>query len=281
METTTKLKTFNYQEDGSISFSLLETIETTKTLKRGVYNIYTEYIGGQGYVTSISMLLNQETYNINVPFYFKDKIDHIFEMFFNTDVKRRIKSLGYKHKLGVLLYGKQGTGKTSLIRNYFNNTVSCCDAIVFNITKVDYFNRTWDFIKDIRKIQDNPIVVFIDECDSFFPNQENEVKKALDGIDSIDNCIVLMATNYIDKIPDTIKNRPSRLKYIIEVEGIQEEFIIEDFLKESFNKIEVDFDYKKDLVKLKGSTLDELKEYVLNVIMNIEEESKKPKKLGF
>ena len=284
MEETTRLKTFNYQEDGTVSFSILSTVETTDKLKSGVYNINTEQHFQKGFITNLSCLLDQETYKTEIPFYFKNKLDKIFNSFYNAEIKDKINSLGYKHKIGILLHGKQGTGKTSLVRDYFNNTIDCCNSIVFNINRTEHFNKTWEFIQNIRKIQNNPIVVFLDECDSLFTgafNQENTVKKILDGIDSIDNCMILMATNYIDKIPDTIKNRPSRVKYIIEVEGLQETCIIDKFLQESFDKINIKYDYSKDLNTLKGSTIDELKEYVLNVIMDLSEEKVIKKSIGF
>lgn len=284
MEQTTILKTFNYQEDGSVNFSMLSTTETTNKLKNGVYNLHTEHSFQSGYTTKLSCLLNQETYKTEIPFFFKEKIDKVFEAFYDTEVKNKVNTLGYKHKVGLLLHGKQGTGKTSLIRDYFNNTVSCCGSVVFNITNVAHFQKTWEFIQNIRKIQDNSIVVFIDECDSLFENsmnQENTIKKILDGIDAIDNCMVLMATNYLDKIPETIRNRPSRIKYIIEVEGIQDLNIVENFLKQSFDKIQMTYNYEKDLDSLKGKTMDELKEYILNAIMSIEDKNMPVKTIGF
>ena len=56
---------------------------------------------------------------------------------------------------------------------------------------------------------------------------------------------------------------------------------IEKFLKDSFTKIGMDVDFSKELKSLKGSTLDELKNYVLDRIMNIEPETRKITKLGF
>jgi hypothetical protein len=90
-----------------------------------------------------------------------------------------------------------------------------------------------------------------------------------------------MTTNYIDKIPQTIKDRPSRIKYAIEVEGIQDELLIAKFLKQSFDKIDMEVDFSKDISKMKGNTIDELKQYVLDKVMDLEPEEKNKKKLGF
>lgn len=280
---TTAFKTFNYQEDGSVNFSILATTKTTSKLCSAVYNLKTTHDYQKGYITHLSVETDRETYDMSLPFYFKDKIDKIFNSFYNTNVKKSVNSLGYKHKLGILLHGKQGTGKTSMLKDYFEKSHREFDSVVFNLTSLDYFSETWEFIKKIRRIQDNSIVVFIDECEDLFEKykQEDAVKKALDGFDSIDNSLILLASNYIDKIPDTIKNRPSRIKYVIEVEGIQEENIIRDFLKQAFKKLELDVEYESEISKMKGFTIDELKQWVLDKIMDIEPETKKVGKLGF
>ena len=278
---TTNFKTFNYQENGQIAFSILSTIKTTSVLDSGFYNI--ETVWDNGYKTNLSLLENIENYNSTVPYHFKEKLDKIFKVFYDSTVKKNINKLGYKHKVGVLLHGKQGTGKTSLLKSYFEKAYREQNAIVFNYTSLDNFSKTWDFIKGVRKIQNNPIVIFLDECDELFSkyNVENAVKVALDGFDSIDNCIILMATNYIDKIPETIKDRPSRVKYTIEVEGIQDEEVISNFLKESFEKVNMEFNLEKEVSKMKGWTIDDLKQWVLDKVMDIEPEEKVNNKMGF
>ena len=201
--------------------------------------------------------------------------------------RNRIKSRGYNHKAGILLYGKQGTGKTSMFKKYFNSAVNEYNALVFDIKITEATYIWWDFLKDIRTIQNNPIIVFFDEFDEYFHGhgrhnaQEEGIKKILDGTNSIDNCLFFMTTNYLDRIPETIKNRPSRVKYSIEVEGIQDEKLIKQFLKQSFDKVEMVVDYEKEVSKMKGWTIDELKQWVLDKIMDLEPAEKQTKKLGF
>ena len=280
---TTNLKSFHYLEDGSIEFSILETKYTTKKLNPAVYNLGVKRVSGE-YAVDLSVGCDKELFSTDLGFFYEDKIKNIYSKFFLPEIKQKVKDLGYNHKLGILLYGKQGTGKTSLFKKYFNDAVINQNAIVFNVTAGGLVSFWWGFIQKVRKIQDNPIVVFIDEADKFFDkndNYESSFKTFLDGSDSIDNCFFMLTTNYIDKIPETIKNRPSRIKYAIEVEGIQDEKLIIKFLQQSFDKIDMKIDFSNEVSKMKGWTIDELKQWVLDKVMDIEPEQKNKRKLGF
>lgn len=279
---TTSLKTFHYLEDNSIEFSILETKRSTKQLDSGVYNLTTRRTNS-GDVPDLRVSTDKELFNDDLGFYYEDKIKNIYNKFFDADIKKKVSLLGYNHKFGILLYGKQGTGKTSMFKKYFNDAVSEHKAIVFDIKYSDNVSVWWNFVQDIRRVQKNPIIIFLDEFEEYIDHHSDEgkFKKILDGTDSIDNCMFFMTTNYIDKIPETIKDRPSRIKYKIEVQGIQDEKIITQFLKISFEKVGLEIDFKNDVSKMKGWTIDELKQWVLDKIMDIEPEEKGKKKLGF
>lgn len=287
MKNTTDLKSFNYLEDGSVNFSVLETKYTKPNLEVGVYDLHSIRTNN-GLEVVLKTSSDTENFNTDISFYFEDKIEKIYNSFFNAEIKTKVNSLGYNHKLGLLLYGRHGTGKSSMLKKYFTDVVRNMDGIVFNITEYGFFSNTWNFIKDIRKIQNNPIVVFMDEFEELVDPvgayaDEGTVKKIMDGFNSIDNVLFLMATNYIDKVPKTIKNRPSRVKYCIEVKGIEDLDKITKFLSDSFDKIGMKDVMKDiDIVKLKNSTLDELKQVVLDRIMEINESIKEEtKKIGY
>jgi SpoVK/Ycf46/Vps4 family AAA+-type ATPase len=279
---TTNIKSFYYLEDGSISFSTLSTKKSTKKLEPAVYDISVEDTP-KG--LSVNLLLNKskENFNNEISYFFQDKIDFIINQFFNKNIKDKVNLLGYNHKLGILLYGKAGTGKTSMFKKYFIDIVKKENGLVFNITNFWQFNHIWKFIQSIRDIQDNPIIIFMDEFESSFEihNIEGELKTCMDGFSSIDNCLFMMATNYIDKIPKTIKDRKSRVKYSIEVKGIEDIEIIRKFLDDSFKKVEMKINFDEDIEKLKGKTLDDIKQYVLDKIMDIEPNIEYSSSIGF
>lgn len=172
-----------------------------------------------------------------------------------------------------------------MFKKYFNNAVSEKNAIVFNITATNNVKVWWELIANIRKIQNNPIIIFLDEFDEFFNENRNsyetEFKRILDGTDSIDNSLFFMTTNYINKIPKTIKDRPSRIKYAIEVRGIEDEKLITKFLNQSLAKVDMKYDFSNEISKMKGWTIDELKQWVLDKVMDIEPSEIKQSRVGF
>lgn len=282
-ENTTDIKSFHYLEDDTVSFSTLSTRYTKNHLESGIYHLG---IIERGRGPEILLKRNQdkEKFDTSMEYYFEDRIQTIYNSFFDNSVVDKVHKLGYNHKLGILLYGKQGTGKTSMLKKYFTDIVTTHNGIVFNFDTYGYLETMWEFIQKIRKIQTNPIVCFCDELDEGFiySDFERTFKIITDGSKSIDNIMFLMATNYIDKIPSTIKDRPSRVKYSIEISGIQDANKIKTFLIENLKKIDIVHEFSDlEINELKGSTIDELKQWLLDKIMNIKDSKITIKKIGF
>lgn len=63
--------------------------------------------------------------------------------------------------------------------------------------------------------------------------------------------------------------------------GVEDEKKIEKFLTDSFEKVGMKVNFKDKLPELKGSTLDQLKQFVLDHIMDIKAEISKQSKIGF
>jgi len=277
---TTDLKSFNYLENGDISFSMLDTIKTTKKLDSGVYLL--DYVGHPQYSVTLKTTSDKESVKM---YDFDERIvlEELFDMFFNKDVVDKMRNLGFNHKAGILLYGKEGTGKTTIIKHYANKVVDEHGALVFYLSNPSYLKDIWSFVLNVRAIQSNPIVIIMEEMDTFIHDRkEGYLKVMFDGHESIDNCLFMATTNYIDSIPEAMKNRPSRFKYVMEIEGVNKEDVIFDILSsmigDMFEPTEI-VDFARDL---KGSTLDFIKQFALDKIMNLDSYKKKGKKtMGF
>jgi SpoVK/Ycf46/Vps4 family AAA+-type ATPase len=276
---SSEFKSFNYLENGEVLFSIFETKKSTKKLDSGFYDVWYESYPKSSII--IKQLNIEEEIKIH-EFPDKEKLDTLFKSFFDEKVLNSITRLGFLHKTGVLLYGKEGTGKSTIFKHYANKAVINNNAIVFYVRR-EFINTCWSFIQDIRSIQDNPIVVIFEEVERHIKWESNEgvIKTILDGNLSINNCVFLASTNYIDEIPSAIKNRPSRFKYVLDIEGIQDESEVERILTTMIGDMFTAEEIKLFANDLKGHTLDNIKQFAMDKLMDLKTYKKENKKIGF
>lgn len=276
---TSDYKSFAYLESGDIMFSEFETIKSSKTLDSGSYKVnYLEYPENRVTVKQDSDFEIAKMHNFSD----KEKLDNLFQSFFNTEVRTKIESLGFCHKVGVLLYGIEGTGKSSIMKYYCTRAINNNNALIFHILcKRHYISECWEFIQNIRRIQDNPIIIVFDEFDQQMEQNEAFLKTVIDGNMSISNCIFFAATNYLEKIPSAMSERPSRFKYSLNIEGMQVVEDIVDIITPILNEVMNKEEIKSTGNELKGKTLDHIKQFCFDKLMNIKHTSNKKKQIGF
>lgn len=194
------------------------------------------------------------------------------EGFFREGIRDKVKALGFIHKLGILVHGKQGTGKTSMLHFIAKKLEQEQNAIIFFCNSGATLSAGVSLAKMIREIQENPIIFIADEFERYAKDHESEMKNFLDGNESIDNMLFLAATNYIDKVPDTLKDRPSRFKVVQEVKGITDKKLMAKILEDISGRIqpflfstqEID-----DIVReMDDATIDEIKHTCLDKLTN-------------
>ena len=149
----------------------------------------------------------------------KEQYEHIEEDIVN------MLSTG-KGKTSALLYGKPGTGKTRLVK-YFSLKYN---LPIYSIFLNPEYNNL-DILVMFNDIPEKCIVLF-EDFDNYFNKRDcvmknNEVKftfdsllSVLDGVYNEYNQVVFFMTcNDIDKIDTSIKERPSRMKFVTEITG--------------------------------------------------------------
>lgn len=279
---TTSLKSFNYLENGDVIFSALDTVKSVKTVEPGFYRLsFKDDYANKS--VDMKCVFDDETVKIH-EFVDKTKIDEIFDCFFRKEVKEAVERLGFYHKVGIMLHGQEGTGKSSIVKHYCNLLIKDQNAIVFYLTLAQYgrgAHECWDVIRKIRQIQSNPIVVVYEEIDSGVRDNECFLKTSLDGNLSINNFICFATTNYIDSIPAAIKNRPSRFKYVFSVEGVQSVLEVKNILCKILDGV-ADMDEIVEMAnELKGSTIDTIKQRCLDRMMKIQPAKPRRSIIGF
>jgi len=249
------IKRVQYFEDGQVAWYEEDIIDSTTKFKPGIYQPKLDRDGS----CYAEMVTNKENHAPIMSQKIKDILTYI-ESFQRKEVRERINKIGFVHKLGILLFGRPGTMKTTFMNYVSGILISKSDAIVVD---TENYNAAVAFVKVVRETQDNLIILLIDEADAYLEQFITHLKLLLDGGKSIENIIVIASTNKIELFEASLL-RPSRFKLQVEFEGIQDLGEIEKILKEKGVKYT-----KKELNELKGCTIDEIKNFIVNKVSDI------------
>ena len=142
---------------------------------------------------------------------------------------------------GVFLSGTKGSGKT-LLAKYIAN-VSELPVIIVNTPYCD--DR---FMRTIQGIE-QPAVILFDEFEKLYDKEAQEsILTLFDGVYTARNKIMIITCNDKHSVRDFFHNRPSRLRYAIEFEGLGASFV-----EEYCNDLLIDKSYIEQIIKLSAS----------------------------
>ena len=152
------------------------------------------------------------------------------------------KRLGIRAPKGILLFGPPGTGKTLLAKAAATESEANFIAVRGPEILSKWVGESEKAIREIfrRARQYSPVIVFFDEIDALTPVRGvssdtyvtervvSQLLTELDGIESLDNVIVLAATNRPD-IVDPALLRPGRIEKLIYIPPPSKEERVEIF----------------------------------------------------
>ena len=160
--------------------------------------------------------------------------------------KNVYQELQVPHRLGILMYGKAGTGKTSMakaIASYTNKDVMLIKT------------KDLDNLEDTLRFLHKGMILLIEEIDTFVKKRSEtselstedatrlgNLLNLIDGISTPEDLIVIATTNYIDKLDDALI-REGRFDLKFEMKYL-EKSEVQEIIKEkglnfnSFDKLE-------------------------------------------
>lgn len=153
-----------------------------------------------------------------------EKIDEVLSAFTNKDNYNDYVKHGIPYKINILLHGKPGVGKTSLI----HAIASKCDACICNLNINSELNEC-DMIRAVNSASntEKTSILVIEDIDCIFTDRKegdcvknkitmNGILNCLDGFNNPEGLIVIMTTNYPDKL-DCALLRSGRIDMNIEL----------------------------------------------------------------
>lgn len=266
-------KTLIYQADGIVS-PVTSNFTVAKVLKPNFYHIKHT---NMGFGTKRDLQVDD---SITLPNSAIESYRQHFtnvgyiNKYFSEDSRIIHKSLNVKHKLGILLYGKQGTGKTTICYSLAQYLIDSMDAIAITVESVSDLGFALAFAREVDP-KDNVLKVLImDECEQAMYNHESQMKRILDSTSSVDNVLFLFTTNYIDQVPEAIKDRPSRIKWCKEIGGYGDAEEIYRVMDELNNNLEESIKLTGNQISglveaLINKTIDEIKNTFIDKVLNV------------
>jgi AAA+ superfamily predicted ATPase len=124
---------------------------------------------------------------------------------------------GYLHRRGYLLYGPQGSGKSSIVHQVVHRIVAAGHVAVF-CDHPGVLTRTMELFRKIEPHR--PLVCMFEDIDATIEmHGDSELLQWLDGSHQINKVINIATTNYPERLDRRIVSRPRRFDRIIKIEA--------------------------------------------------------------
>lgn len=211
-------------------------IERAMSIKKEPNYLYYYYSEKQGGFVSNNINVTKTFDNIFLDEKIKTKLIHNIEYFINN--KKQYDALGIQRKIGYLLYGVPGNGKTSI-------AIAIARSYNKNIFKVDMSVTRETFFNQIQRIPKGSVVL-MEDIDTFSVTHERSmlndnsdkndplkmaltlgnILEVLDGYYYLNECIIIMTTNHVEKL-DSALIRPGRIDHKLELSNISKEQIVQ------------------------------------------------------
>ena len=131
------------------------------------------------------------------------------------DSEEKFKKHGVLQRRGYLLYGPQGTGKSSIVHLVINDTVRR-GGLVFICDNPKFFAEGLAVARQVEPKR--PFVCIYEDIDAIIKRYgEDQLLALLDGADKIDRVLNIATTNYPEVLDKRIISRPRRFDRVYKI----------------------------------------------------------------
>ena len=121
---------------------------------------------------------------------------------------------GYLHRRGYLLYGPQGSGKSSVVHQVVHRIIKAGHVAVF-CEHPGFLTRAMEVFRKIEP--DRPVICLFEDIDAIIEiHGDSELLQWLDGSHQIDKVINIATTNYPERLDRRIVSRPRLINHQVE-----------------------------------------------------------------
>jgi hypothetical protein len=164
------------------------------------------------------IVFTNQPVNIDDLFYFEDSIgDQVLlevETFWNA--AELYEQRGFKHRRGYLLYGPQGSGKSSIVQQIIARIKRRAGVVFLATCQPGLLTQALTTFRLVEPTR--PVLVIFEDIDAIIQSHgEKEILSLLDGESQIDFVLNLATTNYPEKLDKRLVSRPRRFDRIIKV----------------------------------------------------------------
>ncbi|MEH6949419.1 ATP-binding protein [Bacillus sp. JJ634] len=175
----------------------------------------------------------------------KKQIYRSIDEFF-TNSGEFFKTYQIPYKRGILLYGKPGNGKTTLVKSIANSISA--PVAYWQITEYTTSYSIKEVFSSVAKMA--PMVLVIEDIDSMPEEVRSVFLNTLDGATSKEGIFLIGTTNYPEKIDPALINRSGRFDRAYEIKGPTQEMRYQYLLKKNITNLIS----KEDLTLIANST---------------------------
>jgi len=181
-------------------------------------------------------------------------LNHILDFWDKEDA---FKELGVVYKRGILLYGPPGSGKSVTVFRLVDK-LEQNDAVMITAQSAGDAKTGIRIVKQLEPRR--KIVVVFEDIDGIVRHGDESMTHLLDGEVDVSNVLFIATTNYPERLPERLLNRPSRFDVVMSI-GMPSEEARRFYINSVVKNLLIDVD--ELVAATEGLTFAQIKEAII------------------